>query len=219
MKSMKSKLLCLALLAFAGSADAQKFAQNVSFGPIVGLGHSWMSGIQGDKEFKLSPQAGITLVYSAGEHWGLGFDATFSREGVKVESPFPGIGESTIHANYIRVPLKVMYFFEELGDKARPKIMAGPTLGFLVGGERKLENTEGQTIAESKTKDLLNSFDIGLQGGVGLNFRLTRNTWLNTDVSYYHGFRNVFETGSDDWKNRRLGVNVGVAFGIGRLED
>jgi hypothetical protein len=215
---MKSKLLCLAMLAIGGTATSQKFAQNVSFGPIVGVGHAWMTGVQGNKEFKLAPSAGVTFVYSAGAHWGFGFDAKFSREGVKVQSPYPGISEGTINANYIRMPVKAMYFFGELGDKARPKIMAGPTVGFLVGGKQKLEDSEGETLAEVKTKDILNSFDIGLQGGLGLNLRLTRNTWLNTDVSYYHGLRNVLEDGSEEWKNRHIGVNIGVAFGIGKIE-
>lgn len=215
---MKNRFLCLALLVLAASAQGQRFAQNVSFGPIVGLGHAWMSGVEGDKEFKFAPSAGVTFVYSAGAHWGLGFDAKFSREGVKVKSPGFGI-EGITHANYIRIPVKAMYFFGQLGDKARPKIMAGPTVGFLVGGKQKIQTGNDQVLAEGSTKDVLNTFDIGLQGGLGLNLRLTQNTWLNTDVSYYHGFRNVNKTGDEDWKNRHLALNIGVAFGIGTIRE
>jgi hypothetical protein len=222
LKSMKYKLLCVFFVAFTSTVSAQRFAQNVSFGPIVGLGHSWMSGVAGNKEFKLAPSLGVTMVYSAGEHWGFGLDARFSREGVKTEGPSALFSNTTskLHANYIRMPFKIKYFFGELGDKARPKIYAGPSLGFLVGGKQKLENSEGNTILEAKTKDVLNTFDIGLQGGLGLNYRLTRNTWLNTDVSYYHGLRNVLKDRSDgDWKNRNIALNVGVAFGIGTIRE
>lgn len=212
---MKSKLLCIALIVTVCSVKAQKFAQNVSFGPIVGLGHSWVSGLEGDKEFKLAPSAGITMVYSAGAHWGFGFDVKFSREGVKQESPFlSGSSEATLNANYIRIPFKSMYFFGQLGDKVRPKVMAGPTIGFLVGGKQKLEVGD-ETIAEVKSKDILKTFDIGVHGGLGLNLRLTRNTWLNTDVTYYHGLRDIHKNDDLDWKNRNIAWNVGVAFGIG----
>jgi outer membrane protein W len=214
---MKSKLLCIALLAAACSASAQKFAQNVSFGPIVGLGHSWIHGVAGDKKFKLAPSAGVTMVYSAGEHWGFGLDEKFSHEGSKQEGPFPNT-ESTINANYIRVPLKAIYFFGQLGEKVRPKVVGGPSFGFLVGGKQKLEDNNGETLIETKTKDVLNSFDVGFNGGIGLNMRLTRNTWLNTDVSYYHGLKNISKTNDQDWKNRNVTLNVGVAFGIGTIK-
>ncbi|HYC27571.1 MAG TPA: hypothetical protein VEB42_02130, partial [Chitinophagaceae bacterium] len=66
---MKSRLLCMALLTIVCSVKAQKFKQNVSFGPVVGLGHAWIHGVDGDNEFKLAPSAGVTLTYSAGVHW------------------------------------------------------------------------------------------------------------------------------------------------------
>ncbi|MGB8194279.1 MAG: porin family protein [Chitinophagaceae bacterium] len=215
---MKSRCLSLVLLLLAASTHAQRFKQNVSFGPIVGLGHAWMSGIEGDKEFKLAPSIGATFVYSAGAHWGLGFDVKYSREGVKTEGLDFNL-KSTLNANYIRIPVKAMYFLGQLGDKVRPKIMAGPTLGFLVGGKQKVKTTSDEMFLERSTKDALHTFDLGLQGGIGLNFRLTRNTWLNTDVSYYHGFRNVAKASGEDWKNRNIAANVGVAFGIGTIRE
>jgi outer membrane protein W len=112
-----------------------------------------------------------------------------------------------------------MYFFGQLGNKVRPKIVGGPSLGFLVGGKQKLETTGGEILIETKTKDVLKGFDIGFNGGLGLNVRLTRNTWLNTDVSYYHGLRNISKANDQDWKNRNVAMNVGVAFGIGTITN
>lgn len=206
----------MALLATVCSVKAQKFKQNVSFGPVVGLGHAWINGIAGDKEFKLAPNAGVMLTYSAGVHWGFGIDAKFSHEGVKLDQPLPGT-IAKLNANYIRVPFKAMYFFGQLGDKVRPRIVGGPSLGFLVGGKQKLETTGGETLIETKTKEVLKGFDIGFNGGVGLNVRLTRNTWLNTDVSYYHGLKNIAKANDQDWHNRNVALNVGVAFGIGTI--
>lgn len=216
---MKSKLLCIVLIVVACSARSQKFAQNVSFGPIVGLGHAWVSGFPGDKEFHLAASGGVTMVYSAGAHWGFGLDLKFSREGVKQEQK-PAFLEgqvSTLSAHYIRIPFKSMYFFGRLGNKIRPKIMAGPTIGFLVGGKQKVETTEGRFLGEADAKDAIKIFDVGVHGGLGVNVRLTRNTWLNTDVTYYHGLRDIYESNDADWKNRNIAWNVGVAFGIGTI--
>lgn len=215
---MKSRLLCIAFLLVAGAATAQKFKQNVSLGPIVGAGHAWIDGISGDREFKFAPSAGVTFVYSAGEHWGLGMDLRYSREGAKVKSNTFGL-EGVTNASYLRVPVKAIYFFGQLGDKARPKVMAGPTMGILLGGEQKVETSEGTVLAEAKVKDILHTFDIGVQAGAGLNLRLSRNTWLNTDVSYYHGLRNINKNGDEDWKNRNIALSVGVAFGIGTIRE
>lgn len=215
---MKSRLLCIALVLVAGISRGQKFAQNVSFGPIVGLGHSWIDGLEGDREFKFAPSAGVTFIYSAGPHWGLGIDLKYSREGSKLESSMLGL-EGITNASYLRVPVKAIYFFGELGEKARPKVMLGPTMGILLGGKQKIKNNEGEVLFETPVKDVMHTFDIGVQAGAGLNLRLSRNTWLNTDVSYYHGLRDLHKTGDDDWKNRNISLNVGVAFGIGTIRE
>jgi outer membrane protein W len=217
-KSMKSKLLCIALLLAVSVTRAQKFAQNVSFGPIVGLGHAWMTGMEGDKEFKFAPSAGVTFIYSAGPNWGFGIDLKYSREGSKVKSSSFGL-EGTTNASYLRVPVKAIYFFGELGQKTRPKVMLGPSMGILLGGKHKIETSEGSLVAEGEVKDIMHRFDMGVQVGAGLNQRLSRNTWLNTDISYYHGLRDLQKNGNDNWKNRNIAISVGVAFGIGTIRE
>ncbi len=65
------------------------------------------------------------------------------------------------------------------------------------------------------SKELFKGFDFGLNGAVGTNIRLSPATWLNADVTYYHGLTSVNEAGTNKWKNRGLGLNVGVLWGIG----
>ena len=191
-------------------------AQNLSFGPSIGVGHSWMTGFENVK-FKPSVNVGGTLVYSFVSHWGVGADIRASfLEGVRtIDENGNTSFERKMNATYLRVPFKAYYFFGEYGDRVRPKLYAGPSLGFLLGGKTKQEISGGT--AEWDTKDVLKSFDFGFVAGAGLNYRLKRNTWLNVDLNYQNGLVDMSETPSSFNATRNIGVNVGVTFPLGTV--
>lgn len=206
------RILVSGAIAFAA---LQVSAQNLSFGPTAGFGHGWMGGedVSGKGKFHATYNIGGKLVYSFISHWGISADVKFSGEG----------GARTIEdadyiqrLNYIRIPLQGIYFFGEYGDAVRPKVSAGPSFGFLVGGKAKTKE-DGEVIAEIDSKDAFKGFDLGVQAAAGANFRIARNTWLNTDITYYHGLTNIHEM-ADKVFNRGLGLNVGVTFGIGTVK-
>ncbi|RYE48801.1 MAG: PorT family protein, partial [Sphingobacteriales bacterium] len=115
-------------------------------------------------------------------------------------------GDKSIgRVNYIRVPLQGIYFFGDYGQAVRPKISLGPSFGFLVGGETKTD-INGQTIT-FKTKEVAKSFDFGLTGAIGANFRIAEATWLNADIAYYHGLIDASKTIAEI-KNRNIGINI-----------
>lgn len=209
---MKKIVFVLTTLVLISTAKAQ----NVSLGPTVGFGHSWITNLGGDAAFHPSFNIGGSLVYSSNAHLGFGADLKFSREGAKLKSG-SGAVAGTINNDYLRIPLKVIYFFNQYGNPVRPKISLGPTLGFLVGGKTTYETSSGSH--ETDTKDYYKNFDFGLQGSAGINFRLARNTWLNTDLSYYQGLTDVVKNNSGEAsKNGNIGVNVGLTFGIGTVK-
>ncbi len=116
-------------------------AQNFSIGPIAGFGHAWLTNYNSvDVRFNPSWNAGLSFIYSTKKNFGFGADAKYSTEGNKIN--YIGIGPNdapvtvirTLHLNYIRVPLKFIYFFGKHGNVVRPKIYAGPSFGFLAGG-------------------------------------------------------------------------------------
>jgi len=211
---MKRIILTLSIVVAAIAANAQ----NLSLGPTAGFGHSWISNQEGDGKFKASWNVGATLVYSSMNHWGFSADVKYSAEGVKREASSGGFTtESDVTANYIRVPLKAIYFFGKWGDVVRPKVFLGPSFGFLTGGSYETK-VNGTTVDEGKTKDAVESFDFGLLGGAGLNFRLANRTWLNTDITYTHGLLDVNKGSGESMHNRNVQLNVGVTFGIGTVK-
>ncbi|MEI9810142.1 MAG: porin family protein [Bacteroidota bacterium] len=152
---------------------------------------------------------------------GISADLKFSSEGGTLQSDEGGDEyKYTYRGNYIRLPLQGIYFFGELGDKVRPKVSLGPSFGFLVGGKSKLE-VNGTKTDEADSKDAFTRFDIGLNAAAGANFRIGTNKWLNTDITYYHGFSNVFEDAGEKNKkvrNRGLGINIGITFPLGTVK-
>lgn len=196
----------LMLTALAAVCFASSFSQlNLSLGPNAGFGHTWMNG-SGANQYQPAGNFGLALVYSHNNHVGVGVDLKYSIEGGKKE--FANL-TTTTRLNYVRIPVKGIYFFRDYGASFRPKISLGPSFGFLVGGSQEIESIK------TDAKDIYNSFDVGLLGSAGFHYNLVTNTWLHFDVSYYHGLSDVSEA-TEKNKNRNIGVNLGVAFGIGK---
>ncbi|MGI8634042.1 MAG: porin family protein [Segetibacter sp.] len=201
---MKNVLLALILSSgFSLAAGAQS---KFSLGPNAGVGASWLDNTP-NRKAKLSGNPGLSLVYSAAQHFGIGLDARYSFEGGKYSSASQAV---TSDLNYFRLPLKFIYFFGDYGNRVRPKVYAGPSFGFLTGGKTTIE-LPNNTKVESNSKDIYKSFDLGLTAGAGLNIRLVKNTWFNTDVHYLHG---ISDLTAGKQHNRGVGVNVGVNFGL-----
>lgn len=174
-----------------------------SLGPTAGFGFSTLSNVEYSK-VKSTGNAGLSLVYSAVEHFGIGVDVKYSFEGTKID--FNGV-KAELDLNYVRIPIKATYFFNKYGDKLRPKIFAGPSLGFLTKAkEDGVENTTDY-----------NSFDLGILLGIGLNYRLVNKTWFNVDFTTNSGLSDVTKNttfNNDKNSNRNVQLNVGVNFGL-----
>lgn len=193
MKKIFLTVMICSSLGFAAMAQS-KF----SLGPNAGFGHSWISNTESAK-FKLAANAGLSLLYSATEHFGIGLDAKYSYEGVK------GSGSNnSLDLNYFRFPLKAIYFFNDYGDQLRPKIFVGPSFGLLSSAKRN----------GIDVKNSFNSADIGITAGAGFNYRLVKDTWFNADVSYLNGLSDIYKSASAKSRNRNIQLNVGVNFGL-----
>lgn len=217
-------MLCTIFLSIAALLQAQK----LSIGPNAGYGSTWISKMN-NRKYKSGGNVGLSLIYSTKSSFGLGADVKYSFEGGEREyqTTIPGstlTTEEETSLNYIRVPLKAMWFFGKYGNRVRPKVALGPSFGFLVGGKIKT-NTTSQTGAmvshsETNSKDYWDTFDFGLTGSAGLNYRLVSKVWLNADVAYYHGLTNAINEEkisarpAPSNKNRNIVLNVGVNLGL-----
>jgi len=212
---MKKTLLSIAIASAAFFILADATAQdNLSLGVKGNIGHSWMNG-DGKNVFKPSYGVGMRLVYSANAHLGIGGDLSFSAEGSKKEYT-EGQTEVRTNLNYIRLAPQALYFFGEYGDAVRPKIFAGPSLGFLVGGKTK--TTVGNTTTSIDSRDNYNGFDLGALVGAGINCRVAPDKWLNLDLGYTHGLIDQTKSDNTTAYNRNIAVGIGLTWGIGKVK-
>lgn len=208
MRNVKLSLGVLMLLLFSTQARAQETPSVFSVGPMVGFGHAGLTNVSGvDAIFKPSYAAGLTATYSKMPHWGFGVDVFYSLEGGAFESSNTEL-DVTLH--YVRVPLKVGYYFRDVNENFRPKITVGPSFGFLVDSKTRVETPSG-SVSTGDVNSVYESWDVGVNAAIGFNLKLADNIWLNTDLGYYYGFIDV--SGSDN-NNMNLGLKVGVAFGL-----
>lgn len=199
---MNTKLIlstfCFSLFVFG--LQAQQF----SIGPAISYNYTWVAGNNTHSDGFNGVGAGAKFTYSSNQHWGVSGLVGYSMEGFN--QTVEGL-ETTTKLHYLRIPLRLDYFFGAIDDHFRPKIYAGPSIGVLGKATSELGSVK------RVVTDSYKPFDLGLSVGTGFNYRLAPSTWFNFDVTYTHGLVDIPENGSE-LKNRGLSVAAGVAFGF-----
>jgi hypothetical protein len=212
---MKKAVLLLALSV----SCLLTYSQTTSIGINGGFGHSWNTNNPSVRN-KFFPYGnlGISFFHSNKSHFAFGADLNYSLEGSK--TTWPGgdlVYNLESRQQYVRLPLKAYYFFAKESSLLRPKIYAGPALGYLI----KTYNTEeivapsSNYSTEGKATSLYNRLDFGLQAGAGLNLKLSERTLLSTDINYYNGVINMYKN-DNSRKNNNASISVGVLWKLGK---
>ncbi|MBK8389272.1 MAG: PorT family protein [Saprospiraceae bacterium] len=192
------QLFFACVIAFCGLSLSAQSNDNFSLGPKIGINFANVNSENTDVNTGLV--FGLTSTYSLNEMSGIGVDLLYSQQGFKS-------GNSEVDLNYVKVPVLYKFFFNKLGDAFRPRLELGFSPGFLMSA--KTNNVD--------VKPTYNSFDIGAMGGLGFNYRVGSRLWLNVDLRADLGLTNLSNTnvlGVNDLKNRTVGFNIGLAYGI-----
>lgn len=175
---------------------------NFSLGPRVGLNFSNVSNVDNSKSLT-GLVAGLTTTYSISEGTGLTVDALVSHEGYE-------ISDVENRLTYLQIPILFNIFLGELGDAFRPKVYAGVVPGFLLGA--KVNDVK-------VNKDGLNSFNLGIGGGLGFNTRVASRIWLNADLRAHLGLSDIVENNNGDKAAlSNIQPSIGLAYGLSKLE-
>jgi hypothetical protein len=221
---MKKIILLLSLIT---CVSTNCFSQKTSAGVKAGVNFSNLSNA-GNTEALTGFTGGVFFVHSIVEHFGVSAELLYSGEGAK-NTFEQSVGNSVVRnenrlrLNYLRIPLLANVFFGQLGDQLRPKLILGPSFGFLLGAKNvsRIITTEGSSVSETEhvntDKDSYSGFDIGAIIGAGLNYKAGERTWLNLDARYHIGASDINEVklqNGDAVKNNVFSVSVGLAFGL-----
>jgi hypothetical protein len=201
--NIEMKKIHLLLAIVFGSISAIN-AQTLSIGPVVGINASKFSS-SNISENKIGLSFGAFANYSVNEHIGLSAKLLFSERGSNYTS-----SNATTRLNYIQMPISLIYYFGEIGQKLRPKIYAGPYFGTLLSAKDQNKND----IVDSNGYDVFKKLDIGGQIGLGLNYSLKSRTWLNLDLGYGQSFTDISESDATIEHNKAFLISVGISFPI-----
>jgi hypothetical protein len=202
---MNNKVLsCLIslFLLVAGVTNAQ-MGDQTSIGPRIGVNFSNVSNIEGSKSLT-GLAIGLTSTFSISEATGLTVDLLYSGEGYALDG-------NDLHLNYLQIPIYFDLFFGQLGDKFRPKVYAGFAPGFLL-------NAKNNDVKVNK--DVFNSVNLALSGGLGFNYRLASRVWLNTDLRAFLGLNDIRDKSlqnGDKNANSTIQLSLGLAYGLSKI--
>ncbi len=160
--------------------------------------------------------AGIFAIYSSDENRALSLDLLYSQAGGLYSiNNFGSVNSKEVKLNYFKLVPKFNYFFRDFDDEFRPKVNAGFSLGFLTDADDRDSNAE--------LDDDFQAIDLGLVLGTGFNYELADAIWLNFDVYYTLGLTDANDTPflfpEREVHNNSLGMSVGLAFGLSRVDD
>jgi Outer membrane protein beta-barrel domain len=193
------------ITALVLSSISEMMSQTLSIGPIVGLNISKFTENQASTNLA-GLSVGALANYSVNEHVGLSAQLLFSQLGSNYKP-----ANTSVRLNYLQMPISLVYYFGDAGDKFRPKIYGGPYFGRLLTAK----NENQSDIVDLNNNDIFKKQDIGGQLGLGFNYLLKSRTWLNLDLGYGASFTNIGISEALKEHNSALTVKLGVSFPVG----
>jgi outer membrane protein W len=200
----KQTFLIVVTLLLAGQIVS---AQNLSFGPMVGLNLTSLSG-KPNSSTKAGLLAGGFFNYSSKNWFGVGVQFLYNQAGAKLDAP-----AEEINLNYLQVPVLFTYYFagQNKPGSFRPKLFAGPHANFLLNAKNK----EGNDLNPNNT--FYKSSELGVTLGGGFNYALQNQMWINVDARYGIGLTDATQAPNTNITNRGFGLTVGLSFPLGTI--
>ncbi len=207
-------LLTFSLITIGLTSVNAQSRQRWSAGPRLGLN---MSKFIGDMPVvngqavgsKLLPgvSAGVGFMYSDISDFGFAFDILYSQRGAQFTN-----GNSRQRINYIEVPITLRYFLNN-GGNFRPNLFIGPSVTLKTGAN--FDPTQGSPSDRFDNSVNFRPADVGLTGGLQLNFRVRNRERFLVYLRYTHGLSDI-SIAPGNVRNQTFTVGLGYNFGIGR---
>ena len=210
-----------AVLLLALNLNPAFAQQRWSIGPRVGANISNQMGDlpTGDNVKWLAGwSVGGFIMYSDIRHFGLSADVLYSQKGVRLENiPSPtGAGRSsyTNRINYLEIPVLARYFMT-LSGSFRPNFFIGPSVAFKLNAKMKDYSVGNTEQPDQDITAVYRPVDLGLTGGVALNFEVAKGKRILLDARYTYGLADV-TVGTGTIRNSAVTLNLSYGFGIGK---
>lgn len=199
MRTIGVLMLCLIV---AATAKAQR-KKVWSFGPEIGVNYS-RYGLDANANERMSGICGgLFLTYSVINTFALTGKVLYAEKG-----SITGTREETL--KYVEVPITGRFFLTKRG-RFRPNFFFGPYMGYLRGVSRKTGPSDPVKLINYQ--DTYHKYDLGVTGGLGLNYRILEHTRLLLDGRYSHGLTDLTKA-PGEINNETITITFGISFGI-----
>ena len=190
----------------------------------------WMYGVNGGLTFsnvslnsRISiPQeslqqfsGGVSVRYISEKHFGIQVELNYSQRGWKELTDTVYLNKYSRSLSYLELPFMTHIYFD-LGKQVRLIFNLGPQFGYYIGAkelEREINDTERETFYFDVP--VQKSFDYGLKGTMGLEFRTKAGSFI-LDGRYYFGLSDIFNNTRADFfqasPNKVAGINLTYLF-------
>jgi hypothetical protein len=188
------KKLVLAVVLALGFTGAN--AQELQIIPKIGvnLSNQAINSTNGEK-FKVGYQGGVGLnISTLMKNFSFQPEINFVNKGTTIEV---GSHKEKYNFNYLEVPVLAKYSFGMF------YVNAGPSVGYLVGKDKKLEATYGD----------LKKINLEVQMGGGVAIPAGPGKVI-VDARYGLGLNNISDVSGTNVKNRSILLSVGYAINL-----
>jgi len=218
-RAISLRSIYLSILIVFGCLSSSLAQQRFSAGPRLGLNLSNYWGNADNMKFTPGVAAGVFLMYSSLNHFGISADFLYSQRGTEYND---GRIKFRQRVNYLEIPVVARYFLTLEGN-FRPNIFIGPSLGIKLNAKRlngEYLTGSGPVINADNGSDF-NDLDLGGTGGFQLNWGTGNRQHFLIDARYTLGLSNVINlpnrwTPRNTLQNSTISIALGYSFGVGR---
>jgi len=209
-------LALTAVLLLALNLSPAFAQQRWSIGPRVGANIATLRGDVTNNKWVPGWSAGGFIMYSDINHFGISGDILFSQKGAKFENVVVGNGRATYtqRINYLEIPVLARYFLT-LSGNFRPNFFIGPSVAFRLNAKLKNYSIDNTDQPDDDITDFFRPADLGVVGGIALNFEVAKGKRILLDARYTHGLTDA-TISTDGVYNSAVTLNLSYGFGIGK---
>ncbi len=172
-----------------------------------------------EKKVKPAFNVGAVIEYAFTKNLSLQFNPAYNVKGTKFQGTevenFIGLIDFKVTEKFEYLSFPLLAKFRIESGQARPYLFLGPEPAYLLAAETIIEAKAmvgAKFDSTLNVKDDLQSLDLGLQGGIGIEFPVSSfNAFF--EFSYSFGLIDINKVaGEENIKNRLIYINAGILF-------
>ena len=202
-KQLTTILAAVTFISLALSFPCTAQERMWNFGAETGVSVSKYGQDAELNDFKSGAIGGLFVTYYIKNSFGITTKVLYAQKGALLQS-----SDNKQTLNYIEMPVIGRFFLNQKGN-LRPNIFVGPSFGIMRSAANKIGNDE--RVEVGSYKPYYNTFDFGVTGGMGFDFKVAHDLYFVVDGRYTHGLSDITKA-AGVVNNNSFGLTAGLSF-------